>query len=149
MQLKDICVLDVACCTPDVTTLEAARLMRKHHVGDLVVVEDDAGTRVPMGIITDRDIVVQVLGMDLDPSKTRVCDVMSSHLVLADDAEEVSAAVARMQAHGVRRVPVTGANGDVVGIFSLDDLLQLQARQAKAVVDIVDSERVHEQRLRR
>src|SRR5581483_4826446 len=57
MLLNTFCVLEVACCTPRTTVLEAAHLMRRHHMGDLVVVEDEETKQSPLGIITDRDIV--------------------------------------------------------------------------------------------
>ena len=66
MLLNTFCILDVASCTPRTTILEAAHLMRRRHTGDLVVVEDDEERREPLGIITDRDIVVEVLAKGLD-----------------------------------------------------------------------------------
>jgi CBS domain-containing protein len=149
MKLKNACTLDVACCTGNATISEAARLMRQHHTGDLVVIDDTDGDRIPVGIITDRDIVIEVLGKGLDPSKTAVAGVMSRQLVVADSCEDVSEAVERMRAHGVRRIPVTGDNGVLVGIFTLDDLLKLNADQLDASVAIVSKEQTRESRARR
>ena len=84
MLLKEVCVLDVVCCGRETTVTEAARLMRQHHSGDLIVVDDPKGERTPTGILTDRDIVVEVLGNDLDPAKTTVAQVMSSKLVIGE-----------------------------------------------------------------
>ena len=64
MKLSEVCVLDVACCTRQTTVREAARMMRKHHTGDLIVVDEAEGKRSPAGIITDRDIVIEVLAKD-------------------------------------------------------------------------------------
>lgn len=149
MKLKNVCTLDVACCTGNTTTSEAARLMRQHHTGDLVVIDDLEGERIPIGIITDRDIVVEVLGKGLDPAKTTVASVMSTRLVVADSCEDVSEAVERMRAHGVRRIPVTGDGGSLMGIFTLDDLLKLNADQLDASVAIVSKEQTRENRVRR
>lgn len=149
MKLKSVCTLDVACCTGTATISEAARLMRQHHTGDLVVVDDTDGDRIPVGIITDRDIVVEVLGKGLDPAKTAVAGVMSTQLVVADCCEDVSEAVERMRVHGVRRIPVTGDNGALMGIFTLDDLLKLNSDQVDAPVAIVTKEQTRENRVRR
>ena len=95
MKLKDICTLDVACCTPTATIVEAARTMRQHHTGNLIVVDAADEDRVPAGIVTDRDIVVQVLAQGLDPARTAVRDVMVRDLVIADESEDSSTALER------------------------------------------------------
>jgi CBS domain-containing protein len=149
MLLKEICVLDVACCARNTSILGAARMMRLHHTGDLIVVDDPSEDRVPVGIITDRDIVLEVLGKELDPYKTTVGEIMSSRLVIAGSSEDTTDAMERMRAHGVRRVPVVNDAGGVIGIITLDDLLKVHAAQATALVDIVSKEQTHEQRVRR
>ena len=149
MLLKEVCVLDVASCGPDVSILEAARLMRRHHTGDLVIVDDPDGDRVPLGIVTDRDIVVEVLANELDPAKTTVAKIMSTRLVLASASEEVSAAIDRMRLHGVRRVPVVEEGGRLMGIVTLDDVLRLHAAQSAALTEIVSKEQGREYRARR
>ncbi len=153
MRLSDVCVLDVVCCGRKTTVLEAARLMRERHTGDVVVVDDadDETGRWPAGILTDRDIVIEVLGKGLDPARTRVEDVMveHSHLVVARDSEDVNEAAARMHAHGVRRMPIVDQTGALVGIVTLDDLLQIHARDANVLSEIVTNARAHEQRHRR
>jgi len=151
VQLSEVCVVDVACCSRQTTIREAARLMRKHHIGDLIVVDDPDGARSPAGIITDRDIVIEVLGKDLDPATTVVGDVMIkySKLVIARDTEEVEAAAERMRTHGVRRMPVVDHSGSLVGVVTLDDLLELHARQAGVLSEIVAKQRSYEKRSRR
>ncbi len=151
MQLSQVCVLDVVVCTRDTTILEAARIMRRHHTGDLIIVDDPDEARAPAGIITDRDIVIEVLGKDLDPAATTVGDVMvkCSSLVIARDTEDLSDAAERMRVHGVRRLPVVNHSGNLVGIMTLDDLLYLHVRQANVLTDIVEKEQAQEQRGRR
>lgn len=149
MKLKNVCTLDVACCTGNATISGAARLMRQRHTGNLVVIDDTDGDRIPVGIITDRDIVIEVLGKGLDPAKTAVASVMSTQLVVADSGEDVSEAVERMRAHGVRRIPVTGDGGTLMGIFTLDDLLKLNAEGIGAPVEILTKEQTRESRARR
>jgi CBS domain-containing protein len=149
MKLKDLCVLDVASCTPESTVAEAARLMRQHHTGDLVVLDDADEEREPVGIITDRDIVLEVLAKGRDPGKTAVREIMSTQLVVASESEDYAQALQRMATHGVRRVPVVDDKRCVVGIVTLDDMLRVHAAQANRLLDIVGKEQVREQRTRR
>ena len=149
MLLKEVCVLDVASCGRDAGILEAARLMRHHHTGDLIVVDDPHGDLVPLGIVTDRDIVVEVLANELDPARTSVAQIMSTKLVIAGAAEDVSVAVERMQLHGVRRLPVVDDAGSLMGIVTLDDMLKLHAAHAAALAAIVSKEQGREYRARR
>jgi CBS domain-containing protein len=149
MLLKDVCVLDVVCCGRATGVVEAARLMRKHHTGDLIVVDDMNDARVPAGIVTDRDIVVEVLGNDLDPHQTTVAQVMSRQLVISRDTEDTAVAVQRMHAHGVRRMPVVDHAGNLVGVFTLDDAIKLHAERAAEFVDIAAKGQAHERRTRR
>src|SRR5690242_18582027 len=116
MQLDSFCMLDVACCSPRISVLEAAHLMRRNHTGDLVVVDDDELKPAPLGIITDRDIVVEVLGKGLDPATTTVGAVIRTPVVVADSKEDSSQVLERMKEHGVRRIPVVGTGGKLVGI---------------------------------
>jgi CBS domain-containing protein len=149
MLLKDLCTLDVACCGPDTTVREAARAMRRSHVGDLVVVDDPKGDRVPIGIVTDRDLVLEVLGNGLDPNHTTVARLMRQPVVIANENEQIPPVIARMRTHGVRRVPVVDAHGATVGIITLDDLLRVLVSQAGALVEIVSHEQNQERRERR
>jgi CBS domain-containing protein len=151
VQLSEVCVLDVVFCSRKTTIMEAAQMMRQHHTGDLIVVDDAAEERTPAGIITDRDIVVEVLGKGLNAATTLVGDAMVklSHLVVARDTEDVSDAAERMRTHGVRRLPVIDRAGALVGVVTLDDLLQQLARNASLLAEIVKKEQAHEQRARR
>jgi len=149
MLLKDLCTLDVACCGPDTTVREAARAMRRSHVGDLVVVDDPKGDRVPIGIVTDRDLVLEVLGNGLDPNHTTVARLMRQPVVIANENEQITPVIARMRTHGVRRVPVVDSHGATVGIITLDDLLRVLVSEAGVLVEIVSHEQNQERRERR
>lgn len=149
MLVKDICTLDAVSCGRDTNSLEAARLMRQHHTGDLIVVDDPQGDRTPVGIVTDRDIVVEVLAAERDPATTPVSEIMPARLVIASAAEDVSEAVERMRLHGVRRLPVVDRDGSLLGIVTLDDILTLHAGQAATLAAIVAKEQTREQRSRR
>jgi CBS domain-containing protein len=149
MLLKEFCTTDPLCCSRNTTVIEAARIMRQKHVGDLVVADDVAGECLPVGLITDRDIVVNVLADELDPRQTKVDRIMGMPLVTADETEDAASAITRMRAHGVRRLPVTGKDGRLAGIVTLDDLLRAVARDLNALVDIVDKGQDLERRTNR
>lgn len=149
MLLNEICTPDVAYCSADSTALAAARLMRERHVGDVVVVDEPNGDQTPIGVVTDRDIVVEVIAKGQDPAKVTVREIMRTPVVVAHATEEVSEAVERMKAHGVRRIPVMGESQRLVGILCLDDLLKQIVTDAGALVDIVSREQSHEHRTRR
>ena len=149
MKLKELCVLEVACCRPDTTIAEAARLMRLHHTGDLIVTDESDGTRDPVGIVTDRDIVMEVIAKGRDIDQTRVNEVMAKPVVIASGSESVSIAIDRMRTHGVRRLPIVDDGGTVLGIITLDDLYRVLAEHTAALAAIVSKEQTREQRSRR
>lgn len=90
MLLKEICTPDIIYCTPERTAAAAARLMREHHVGDVVIVEDAEGDPSPIGVITDRDLVVEVLARERDPARVRVRELMRTPMVVAHTSEAPS-----------------------------------------------------------
>ncbi len=149
MQLNSFCMLDVECCSPRATVLDAAHIMRRKHTGDLVVVDDDERKPSPLGIITDRDIVVEVLAKGLDPATTTVGSVIRTPVVVAEGTEDSSQVLERMRAHGVRRIPVVGAGGKLIGIVTVDDLLKRLAADATLLTEVISQEQNHEARARR
>ena len=149
MKLKELCTPDVASCTAEISALHAARLMRDHHVGDLVILDENSEDGTPIGIVTDRDIVVEVLARDRDPAKVTLRDIMRVPLVIARASEEVEQALERMRTHGVRRVPMLDDDGKLAGIVSLDDLLRRLAADAAALAEVIAREQDREHRARR
>jgi CBS domain-containing protein len=148
MQLSSFCMLDVECCSPRITAVEAAHIMRRKHTGDLVVIDDDADRPSPLGVITDRDLVVEVLAKGLDPALTTVGSIIRTPVVLADASEDSSEVLERMRRHGVRRIPVVGAGGKLVGIVTVDDMLKRFAADANLLTEIVSQEQNREMRTR-
>lgn len=149
MLLNQLCTPAVVCCRRETSATDAASLMRKHHTGDLVIVDDMDDARLPVGIVTDRDLVVQVLGNELDPAATPVGRIMRTPVVTAYETEDASEAIARMRANGVRRLPVLAREGALVGIVTLDDLLRNLAADANALLEVVARQQDREQRTRR
>lgn len=149
MLLKDLCTPDVISCTGDSTVLHAARLMRQHHVGDVVVVDEAETDRSPIGVVTDRDIVVEVLGKELDPARVTLRQIIRTPVVIASTSEDIAQAVERMRYHGVRRIPVVDESSRLAGILCLDDLLKRLAADAAILAEVVTREQDREHRARR
>lgn len=149
MLLKDLATPDVVCCGPESSALHAARLMRQHHVGDVVVVEDAGTDPSPIGVVTDRDIVLEVLGQKLDPARVTLRQIMRTPAVIAGSSEDVAQAVERMKAHGVRRIPVVDPGSKLIGILCLDDLVKHLAAEAASLADIISRQQDREHRTRR
>lgn len=127
----------------------AARLMRENHVGSLVVVDEVAGLRIVVGILTDRDIVTAVVASDLDPSMLLVEDVMATDLVTAREEDSLIDLMHTMRRKGVRRIPVVGGQGELVGVVTLDDVLDILAQELGLLVAAIDSEGQRERRVRK
>jgi CBS domain-containing protein len=124
---------------------EAARLMRTHHVGSLVVVEERSPKeRIVVGMVTDRDIATGVVALDRDPHAFRVGDIMSPDVVTVREQDSVLDVLAMMRHKKVRRVPVTGARGDLIGLVALDDVLAIVAEQMQALAAAVGAAQRHE-----
>jgi CBS domain-containing protein len=121
MKVGDHCKRSVVTIGPKSDVYEAARVMRDQHVGFLVVAQQKGGSQIPVGVLTDRDLVVQVLGAGVDASALTVEDVMTRKPVLASDNDDVSELIHGMRTAGVRRAPVVDAGGRLVGIIALDD----------------------------
>lgn len=144
MPISEVCNREVVIVKADDSVLEAARLMRQHHVGDVLVVEDRGGSRVPIGIVTDRDLVVEIMAAQLDPMAITVGDIMVSELVTVKESAGLFEAIEYMHAKGVRRLPVVADNGGLVGILTLDDLLELLAEEMAALARLVKYEQKKE-----
>lgn len=126
--------------------LDAVRRMREEHVGALVVVDDKDDLRIPVGVLTDRDVVVGVFAKDVAHITTlEVGDVMTPDPVTATDDEDVGDVLRRMRTFGVRRVPVVdGESGDLRGIMTLDDALAGLSDELADVASLASHQRERE-----
>lgn len=143
MKTGEVCNRTVIVVGRDTSLGEAAQLMRENHVGSLVVVEQADG-RAPVGIVTDRDIVVEVLSAGLDHRTVTVGEIMGAKLVTAREDDDWLDTLKAMRARGVRRVPVVGAAGELVGIVTVDDLLEVVAEQLDDIVRAIGNEQSRE-----
>jgi len=148
MNIGEICNRETVFTTKDSSINQAAQLMREHHVGDLVVVEENAGRRTPIGILTDRDLVIEILAKDVDMNAVTVGDVMSSELMTARESDGLYETLQRMRAKGVRRVPVVDASGALAGIVAADDLLDLLADELTTLARLLSREQARERQKR-
>lgn len=142
MPIGEICNRDVVIVKSSDTIQEAAKLMRQHHVGDVVVVEERGGVRVPAGIVTDRDLVVEILATELDPGVITVGDIMERELVTVKESTGIFEAIQYMRSKAVRRLPIVDESGALLGILSLDDLLELLSEELLGIAKLVK----HQQR---
>lgn len=139
-------------CNPEVVTIDAhasvydaARLMRDHHVGSLIVVNRDSSTpNKPVGIITDRDLVVDVMALEKTAAAPSIQDVMGNELLTGRATDGVWETILRMRAMGVRRMPVVDAHGDLCGILAMDDLLQFLSGELTDLVRLIRREQTRE-----
>ena len=149
MNAGELCSREVVVAYRDTPLVEAARLMREHHVGSLIVVVDRLSERVPVGILTDRDIVVAVVAKALDARALAVGDVMAPDLLTVREKDGIQDALRLMREKGVRRVPVLTHSGALAGILTIDDLLELMAEEIGDFARTISRERVRESRARR
>ena len=149
MKIGEVCNRNVVIIGPDETALKAARLMRAHHVGDVVVVEERGGRSVPIGIVTDRDLVVTLMARDVEPTSISARDMSNSRgIQTASTEEELLTVLHRMRLAGVRRMPVVDSTGALVGIITMDDMLELVAEQLDDVVGLISRGHQRESALR-
>lgn len=148
MTIGKICNRETVIITADRSIVEAARLMRDQHVGDLVVVQEVSGRRLPVGILTDRDLVVEILAKNVDLGAVTVGDVMTRDPLTARESDSIYDTMQRMRAKGVRRIPVVDTGGALVGIVAVDDFLDLLSDELTALARVVTREQARERQNR-
>ncbi len=120
MKCQNVMTKNPNCCLPDDTVGQAARLMRHEHIGSVPVISDER-SRMLVGIVTQRDLVAKVIAEKRDPSHTEIFEVMTRTIVACRNDDDVDSALAAMEDHNVRRLPVIDQDGRVVGIISKSD----------------------------
>ncbi len=126
--LKDFASAVVTVVEPETPARVAAQLMRKHHVGAVVVVDAAQGSR-PVGILTDRDLVLALMAEGLDPEVFTAGDIMSVELVRAAPGMDALDAVALMRRHRLRRLVIVDDAGQLTGVVTMEDILALLTRE--------------------
>lgn len=149
MSLKECCNVGVICCDADTPLPEVAALMRKHHVGDVIVIEDKDGSRMPLGIVTDRDIVMETISVQIDASVFTAGDIMTSPLVCAREDEGFVETLRLMRQHKIRRMPIVTQAGALCGIVTADDLINLLAMELSLLTAAIIDQPMKEGKLRK
>ena len=149
MTVGKVCNREVVFIHREASVPEAARLMREYHVGDIVVVKETTGKRVPVGIVTDRDIVLEVIAAGVNVNDVSVGDIMSNGLVTARENDSVLDTIKIMRAKGIRRLPVINDDNELSGTLSVDDLIDLMSEQIADLAKLIAREQKHEQEKRR
>jgi CBS domain-containing protein len=147
MLIGDICTREVVQCDRTTSTLELSQLMRRSHVGDIVVTDQPNGKRIAVGIVTDRDLVVNVMAEERDSLATTAGDIMSVELITAGERNTVHEVAELMRFKGVRRVPVVDEDGALLGIVTLDDLLTVIGEELNLLAKVFTREQVQEERM--
>jgi len=149
MNVGKLCNPAVVVVHRDTSLHAAAKLMRAHHVGSLVVVEENDRGQVPVGILTDRDIVIEVVAMGLDSHAATAGEIISPQLIAVQEGDTVLEVLKVMRRHGVRRTPVLTAAGSLAGIITLDDIMEIIAEGFEDMSKTIADEQSTEVRLRK
>jgi CBS domain-containing protein len=149
MSIGELCNREVMFAIRKTSITEAAQLMRQYHVGDLVVVDLVEGKRVPVGIVTDRDIVIEIIGDSLSVDDFTVGDIMRQQLIRVQEKDGVIETIRLMRAHGIRRIPVIDEEGGLAGIVSVGDMLDLLAGELTELAKVAPRAQAWEARNRK
>lgn len=133
MSVGKVCVRTVVTARPEESAAAVAKRMQQYEVGALVVLQ---GKR-PAGIITDRDLVLRVMAAEKEPSATEVRSVMTDKLVCVPEHMPLEDAMNLMRGYQIRRLVVTDAAGELAGIFTLDDMLELLGEEQSAIAGLL------------
>jgi CBS domain-containing protein len=145
MSAGEYCNRDVVVVAKADTVQEAINLMRQYHVGSVVVVEETGDKPRPVGILTDRDILIEILAEDVELDAVTIGDVMSYELVTVKDDSPLLDAVSIMKDKGVRRLPVVNDTGGLEGILIVDDVIELLAEELSNITKLISNEQRQEQ----
>lgn len=113
-----------------------ATVMKEEDVGSVIIEDDDR----PVGIVTDRDLVVEVLETRSDPSEVTAADIMTATPVTVDLDEGIFSAIGVMHEHSVRRLPVVDSDGRIAGIVTLDDLVVMLTDELDDLAGVIEAE---------
>ena len=135
--LENLCQRNVDVIRADDSVATAADRMRQRTVGSLIVVDD---ANRPVGIITDRDLVIRALADARDVDSTPVIEVMTPDIVVATGATSISSALRLMREGPFRRLPVVNQDGVLVGLVTLDDIMMQFARELNEIGSVIELE---------
>jgi CBS domain-containing protein len=136
MPIEDLARSDAVTADPETATVELAATMDEENVGSVVITNNET----PVGIVTDRDLTIRVLGREVDPAEQTAEDVMTDDLCTTEPDAGFYEAATLMADHGIRRLPI--CDGDtLVGIITADDITELLADEQQHLGDIIRAQR--------
>jgi len=144
MNVGEFCNRDVVICNKDTPLLEVAQLMRDQHVGSVVITAEVQQKNIPLGIITDRDIVLEINAPELDIKQYNACDVMGHEIITANLNDDLWGVIRLMRQKGIRRIPVVDDTHTLQGIISFDDLLEALVEEFGDLVQLISREQKRE-----
>lgn len=148
MRASDICTSKVVCVEADASVTDAAKRMRDMHVGALVVTEQPNGERIPIGIVTDRDIVMSIVAAGVAPESLKVADIMASPVLTCTEEQHLFEIVQIMRSKAIRRLPVVNVNGGLAGLVAADDVYSALGMLLRDLNAAVTEEQTHERVVR-
>jgi CBS domain-containing protein len=148
MNVATVCSRNVVSCPGQDSLRRLAELMRAHHVGAIVVTSVGQHAQRPIGIVTDRDIVVEVVATGLDAETITAADVIRAPVVVVSEQDSLLDAIHRMRSRGVRRLPVIDARGQLSGIITFDDVLHALTHELSTLARVAEHQPSQEARAR-
>ena len=140
MLTGEFCSRDVVIIGKTDSVFMASKLMREHHVGNVLVVDLINGKRIPVGILTDRDIVIRVLAQYDNFNDIRIEDIVDSKLITAYENDDLMVTIKLMRMNGVRRIPIVNRENELVGVLSVDDILDVITEQLMDIDQLIAKE---------
>ncbi len=129
MKVSEYCSKEAVFVRANESPLDAALAMRKNNVGCVVIVDERLGKLVPIGMLTDRDITVEIVAEEVNPLAVSVGDLVCKPVVSVSKQDDLNECLMKMKKKGLRNVPVVDCEGSLVGILAIDDYLELMAEQ--------------------
>lgn len=148
MKISDYCRRAVVSIASNADIAAAAQLMREQHVGFLVVYKIGDDIRRPIGVLTDRDVVLEVVAQCVEPKSVTAEDVMTRQPLIASESDELRDVLQAMRMAGIRRVPVVDIRGALVGILAMDDAIDVVTSLLCDITGAIKSEQRQEWRAR-
>lgn len=136
MTIGKLCKREVITVSKEMSVHEAAGLMKKHNIGDIIIVDEENGAK-PIGIFTDRDIAIKIVAEELDPRSITIGDAVSEELLILKEYQHFQEALEMMCARGVRRAPIVDQHGKIIGIATVDDLILLLTDELGSLAKLI------------
>ncbi|PKG99582.1 CBS domain-containing protein [Paraglaciecola sp. MB-3u-78] len=140
MNVGEICSKNVVYVLKQDSVLDIARVMREQQVGLVVVVDNISGELMPKGIISDHDLVLEVLAANIAPSVLKAEDILTCELFCVTETHNVKKALKYLRYYGVRSAPVVNVKGVLVGLFSIEDALAILSEEFSELMKLMSYE---------